>query len=83
MHYNASEGEKMNDQKTSHKRPFQELVPEEAVEHARSARKEMRKSVESLFPPGFIEHRQKARKEMLLAVRSVIDAALDRLEGKD
>lgn len=73
----------MNEEKTSHKRPFQELIPDEAVDHARAARKEIRKSVESLFPPGFIEHRREARKEMLRAVRSVIEAALDRLEEKE
>ena len=35
------------------------------------------------LPPGFIEHRRKARREMLLAWRSMIDAALERMDGKE
>jgi hypothetical protein len=70
----------MAEEKTTRRRPFSEFIPDEAVEHARAAREEMRRSVEALFPPGFIEHRRAARREMLLAVRSVIDAALKRME---
>jgi len=44
---------------------------------------EMRKSFEALFPPGFIEHRRAARREMLKAVRSVVDAALEKMEEKE
>lgn len=58
-------------------------IPEEVREHVRTAREEMRRSYEALFPPGFIEHRRAARKEMLLAVRSLIDAAIQRLEARD
>jgi hypothetical protein len=65
--------EKQN--KTQTQRRF---IPEETLEHARSARAEFRKSVESLLPPGFVEHRRAARREMLLAFRSLIDAALER-----
>jgi hypothetical protein len=55
-------------------------IPEEAREHMRSARKELRESIEALFPPEFIEHRRAARREMLLAARSMIDHALERFE---
>jgi len=70
----------MSEEKTARRMPFKDFIPDEAVEHAKAAREEMRKSVEGLFPPGFIEHRRAARKEMLKAVRSVIDAALERME---
>ncbi|MGH2523042.1 MAG: hypothetical protein ACRDH2_11115 [Anaerolineales bacterium] len=69
----------MAEEKTTHHRPFREFVPDEALEHAKTAREEMRKSVEAFFPPGFLEHRRAARKEMLLAVRSLIDAALEKI----
>ncbi len=55
-------------------------VPEEAREHAKAARTEMRKTVESLLPAGFVEHRRAARREMLLAMRSLINAALERVD---
>ncbi len=38
--------------------------------------------MKEFLPPGFIEHRKKARKEMLLAWRSLIDAALERMDEK-
>ncbi len=56
------------------------FMPDEAREHLKTAREEMRKSVEGMFPPGFVEHRRAARREMLLAARSVIEAALKRME---
>ena len=58
-------------------------IPEEVREHFHAAREEMRRSYEALFPPGFIEHRRAARKEMLLAARSLIDAALQRLDARE
>lgn len=70
----------MSEEKTARRMPFEDFIPDEALEHAKAAREEMRKSMEGLFPPGFIEHRRAARKEMLKAVRSVIDAALERME---
>jgi hypothetical protein len=73
----------MAEEKSAHRRPLKEFIPDEAIEHARAAQEEMRKSVEGLLPPGFIEHRRAARKEMLLAVRSVIDAALERMEARE
>jgi len=72
----------MSEETTSQKKPHKHLVPEEVHEHAQAARQELRKSLESLVPPEFIEHRRKARKEMLLAWRSLIDAAIKRLEEK-
>jgi hypothetical protein len=58
-------------------------IPEEAYEHAKAARSEMRESVKALFPPEFIERRKAARKEMLLAARKVIDHAIERVEEKE
>jgi hypothetical protein len=39
--------------------------------------------MKSFLPPQFWEHSRKARKEMLLAWRSMIDAALERMEEKE
>jgi hypothetical protein len=39
--------------------------------------------VETLLPPGFIEHRRAARREMLKAARSLIDAALEKMEERE
>ena len=64
-------------------KPFETLISDEAHEHARAARKEMRKSIEVLLPPEFVEHRRKARKEILLAWRSMIDSALERTEERE
>jgi hypothetical protein len=54
----------------------------EAREHARAAHASMLKSFEELIPHGFLEHRRAARKEMLLAMRSLLDAAIERMEKK-
>ncbi len=70
----------MSDEKKKSQRLIDEIVPDDAREHVRAARKEIFKSIESLLPPGFIEHRRAARREMLLAVRSILDAAVKRLE---
>jgi hypothetical protein len=69
-------------EKTEREKRFKEHIPEEAREHFRAAREEMRKSIETLFPAGFLEHRKSARKEMLLAWRSMIDAAIERTDEK-
>lgn len=69
-------------EKTSKRRPLEGKIPEEAREHVRAAREELRDSIRALLPPEFIEHRRKARREMLLAWRSFIDAALERMEEK-
>jgi hypothetical protein len=71
------------EEKTTQRRPFEGKIPEEARQHARAAREEMRESINAFLPPGFVEHRKKARKEMLLAWRSMIDAALERIEKKE
>lgn len=54
----------------------------EAREHMKAAHSEMHKSLESLLPEGFMERRRKARKEMLLAVRSLVEAAIEKVEEK-
>lgn len=69
-------------EKTTRK-PFEGKVPEEAREHFRAAREEMRESVKGFLPPEFFEHRRKARKEMLLAFRSMIDSALKNMDEKE
>jgi len=53
---------------------------EEAREHMKAARAAMRESYESMLPPGFLESRRKARKEFLLAMRSMLDAAIERVD---
>ncbi len=68
---------------TSGNKPFQDRIPEEARQHMRTAREELRQSFDSLFPPEFVEHRRKARREMLLAWRSFIDRAIQRIDDKD
>ena len=69
-------------EKTTHRKPFEDRIPEEVSQHVRAAREEMRESIKAFLPPEFIEHRKKARKEMLLAWRSVIDVALEHMEEK-
>jgi hypothetical protein len=54
----------------------------EAREHAKAARTSLRRSFEELIPRGFLEHRREARKEMLLAMRSLLDAAIERMDKK-
>jgi hypothetical protein len=71
----------MAEEKTEHKR-LADFMPEETRQHLKAAREEMRKSVETLLPPGYLEHRRAARREFLLAARSLIDAALKRMEEK-
>ena len=68
-------------EKTTHRnKAYETWIPDEARQHARSARDEMKKSMAALFPPEFVEHRRKARKEFLLAFRSMIDTAIERTE---
>ena len=69
-------------EKTTRRKSFADEIPEEVRQHVRAAREEMRESIQAFLPPGFVEHRKKARKEMLLAWRSLIDAALDRMDKK-
>jgi len=69
-------------EKTTH-RKFEGKISEEAREHFKAARAEMRESIKGILPPEFIEHRRAARKEMLLAWRSMIDSALKHMEEKE
>ncbi|MGE5248656.1 MAG: hypothetical protein ACM3QS_00445 [Bacteroidota bacterium] len=69
-----------NEQSSSAKR--RKPVPEETRDHYRKAREEMREAFETLLPEGFVEHRRAARREMLLAWRSLIDAAIRRMDEK-
>ena len=65
------------------RRSLPRIVPDEALEHARNAREEFKKSVAALLPSlpaEFTTHRRAARKEMLLAIRSLIDHAIERVE---
>jgi hypothetical protein len=70
-------------EKTNREKKFEERVPEEARQHFRAAREEMRKGLETFLPPGFFEHRRSARREMLLAWRSMLDAAIQRMDEKN
>ena len=71
------------DENTTRRRSFEDKIPEEVRQHARAAREELRESVKAFLPPEFFEHRKKARKEMLLAWRTMIDAALERMDEKE
>ena len=73
----------MTNEEKPHRHPFDDVVTDEARQHMRAARDEMRQSVEALFPPGFIEHRRAARKEMLKAARSLLDSAIQHLEQRE
>jgi hypothetical protein len=69
-------------EKTARQKKYEEHIPEEARQHFRAAREEMRKSLEILLPEGFLEHRRSARREMLMAWRSMLDAAIHRMDEK-
>lgn len=70
-------------ERTAKHNPLEDRIPEEAREHFRTAREELREGIKAFLPPEFIEHRRKARKEMLLAWRSVIDSAIKRIDEQD
>ena len=69
-------------EKTTHQRKFESHIPEEAWEHFRAAREQMSEGVKTLLPEGFLEHRKGARREMLMAWRSMLDAAIERMDEK-
>jgi len=73
----------MTESKTRSQKPSEGCIPEETRQHLRAAGEELRKSVEALLPEGFITHQRKARKEVLLAWRSILDAAIARLEESE
>jgi len=68
---------------TEREKKFGREIPEEAREHFRKARNEMRSAIEGLLPEGFLDHRRAARREMLMAWRSMLDAALKRMDEKN
>ena len=65
---------------TENEKKFQREIPEEARDHYKKARQEMKEAIKGLLPEGFLEHRRAARKEMMLAVRSMLDAAIEKME---
>lgn len=69
-------------EKSTRGKKYESHIPDEARQHFRAARDEMRKSMELLLPEGFFEHRRGARREMLLAWRSMLDAAVQRMDEK-
>jgi hypothetical protein len=58
-------------------------IPDETRAHYRKAREEMREAIDNLLPEGFVEHRRAARREMLMAWRSLIDAAIRRMDERE
>lgn len=72
----------MATKKTESEKKFKREIPEEAREHYKKARHEMREAIKGLLPEGFVEHHHTARKEMMLAVRSMLDAAIEKMEEK-
>ena len=71
------------EENTSRRRPFEDKIPEDVRQHARAAREEIREGMKAFLPPEFWEHGRRARKEMLLAWRSMIDAALERMDRNE
>ncbi len=69
-------------EKSEREKKFKREIPEEAREHFEKARDEMRSAIEGFLPEGFIEHRHAARREMMLAWRSMLDAAIKRMDEK-
>ncbi len=72
----------MNENKGKKFESFKESIPEDVRDHMKSAREELRQSMEAVMPPGFVEHRRKARKEMLLAFRGMLDHAIAHIDEK-
>jgi hypothetical protein len=70
----------MTTKKTESEKKFECPVPDETREHYKKARVEMREAVKGLLPEGFLEHRRAARKEMMLAFRSMLDAAIEKMD---
>ncbi len=68
---------------SEHEKRFEREIPEEAREHFKKARDEMRSAFERLLPEGFLDHRRTARREMLMAWRSMLDAAIKRMDEKE
>jgi hypothetical protein len=69
-------------EKTTRQKKYESHIPDEAREHFHAAHEEMREGVKTFLPEGFLEHRKGARREMLLAWRSMLDAAIQRMDEK-
>ena len=69
----------MTQQVPGNEKPGAEHLPD-AWRHVKAAGEEVYKTLAAVLPPEFHTHGRAARREALLAARSVIDAALDRLE---
>ena len=67
---------------TEREKKWKERVPEEAREHYKNARQEMREAMKGLLPEGFVEHRRNARREMMLAWRNMLDHAIKKMDEK-
>lgn len=67
-------------EKSERKKKFEKRIPEDARAHYRAAREEIRKGIETLLPEDFYTHGRNARREMLMAWRSMLDAALERMD---
>jgi hypothetical protein len=69
-------------EKSEQEKKFKHEIPAEAREHFQKAREEMKSAFEVLLPKGFLEHRRAARREMMLTWRSMLDAAIKRMDEK-
>ncbi len=67
-------------EKTSSQTTQEHHIPQEARDHFKAAREEMRDTFKDMIPPELREHRRQAHREMLLGWRSLIDAALNRMD---
>ena len=56
-------------EKTSAQTTQEHHIPQEARDHFKAAREEMRDSFKDMIPPEFREHRRQAHREMLLGWR--------------
>lgn len=70
-------------EKTNDANVHEHHISSEAREHFRAARQEFRKGFEEILPPEFKDHHYKAHREMLLGWRSMIDAAIQRMESRE
>jgi hypothetical protein len=68
--------------KSNSGKKYKREIPPETREHYQKAREEMREAIKGFLPEGFLEHRRAAHKEMMLAMRSLLDAAIEKMEEK-
>ena len=67
-------------EKSEQRKKFEGRIPEDARSHYKAAREEIRKGIETLLPEDFYTHGRNARREMLMAWRSMLDAAIQRID---